>query len=107
MNSYRVLKVSGGLAVASNDAPAIWEERYLVSTEGYHRLDGDAESVLELLACTTFTIVWDSRIFVHVMANAVSDKLADNAVASFFTMVLDCSTDIAETIAGACGLYAR
>ena len=70
-----------------------------------HRLNGDGHTGLKDYTVTTTTVVADLGIFVHVATDAVSDELADNAVAGFLAIVLDGKADVAQAMSRHSLLY--
>ena len=70
-----------------------------------HRLNGDGHTGLEDYTVTAPAVVADLGIFVHVATDAVSDELADNAVAGFLAKVLDGKADVAQAMSRHSLLY--
>src|SRR5258705_1835077 len=96
----RVLEMGGQGAVAGHDGPAVGLDRYLVTAEGQHRLDREADARNELEAPDSGPVVGELRLLVHLGADAVADELADDAVAAGRGGVLDRGRDVAEVGAG-------
>ena len=98
MYGYGVLKMSSRFSVERYYAPTVGEHGQLVTTQGNHRLNGDAKAVLDLLACALASVVRNLRIFVHLVPDAVADKLANNAVSITFAVLLHRITYISQTV---------
>ena len=107
MDGYGVLKVGCGLAVTSDDCPAVGQDAYLPAAHCYHWLDGYAESILYLLAIAAAAIAGHHWVFVHLAANAMTAELSDDSVGVAFTMVLNGVADIAYPASCQCCLDAQ
>ena len=96
MNRNGVLEMHRRLSVLCPDGPTVTQHLHLRTSHGNHRLNGNTQTVLDLHAVSTFPIIGNLRIFVHLTTNAVTDKFADYPVTPCFTMVLYCIPDISE-----------
>ena len=67
-----------------------------MSPHGDHRLDGDAQTVLDLLALTATTVVGYLRILVHLTADAMSHELTYYSVALSLAVRLNGIADVAD-----------
>ena len=103
VNGDGVLEMGCGTPVACDHAPAVFLQRYLGTTESSHRLNGDAEAILELLACTLASVVGHLRGLVHLAAYAVADKFSYNTITMTLAMLLNGCTDVAKTAANDAG----
>ena len=84
-----VLEVGRQGAVDGSHRPVVLEEVRPKIAQGQHRLDGQAQTGLELAALATGAVVGDLRLLVHLGADAMTDELADDAVAAGLGDVLD------------------
>ena len=106
MDSYGVLKMCGGLGILRAGCPLVGLEIYVFHSHRYHRLDSNAQAVLNLRAIATATIVGHLRIFVHLPTNAMSHKLTNYAVARTLAVGLHCIADIADSMTNYSGFNA-
>ena len=98
MNGNGVLKVSGRLAVTGYHTPAVLKHGQLMAAHRYHRLNGYAQTVFQLLARALIAIVRHLRVLVHLMSDAVTYKLAHNTISVTLAVLLHCMANVPETV---------
>jgi len=94
-----VLEVGGGFAIGGDDGPAVGELAHLGAPHVDHRLDGDGHAGLEL-GLDFAAIIGDVRLLMEGAPDAVTDELADDAVAVGDNEVFDGLGDVVDAIAG-------
>ena len=99
MNCYGVLEMRSHASVARDYSPLVGKQAYLWTTHRNHWLNGDAQTILQLLAITTLSVVGHSRIFVHLPADTMADKFLDNSVTMRLSMLLHRAAYIAQPMA--------
>lgn len=99
MHGYGVFEMCRNFAVAGHYAPSVGEHCQLVGSERYHWFDGYAKPVLELFARTLTPVIGHLRVFVHVVADAVTDKFSNDSVTMAFAMLLDGVAYVANAMA--------
>ena len=93
-----MLEMSCRLAVACTDAPTISAKINVSFTHRNHGLDGDTHSCLQHDTIATTSIVWNRRVFVHLVTDTMTCKLSDHSVAFSLTIVLYGSSYISHVL---------
>ena len=99
-DNYRVLEMSGRLAITCANAPSVGLQKDVAFPHGNHRLDGYTHGSLEHHTISASPIVGYLRIFMHLAANTMTCELTDNAITLFLTETLYGVADVAQMIAG-------
>ena len=100
----RILIVSGQGMICCNNGPVIVHPDYIRCTCIDHRLDRQCHARLQKDPLSLRCEVRDLRIFMKVGTNSMSNQLADNAIAEFLGICLDCRGDVIQMIACFCNL---
>ena len=69
------------LLITCHYTPMVFLHIDIFSPHCYHRLDGYAQTILQQYAIATFAVVGHLWLFVHLLSNAVANKLANNTIA--------------------------
>src|SRR5271170_1993257 len=96
-DGYGVLEVGAVTAVDCDGCPTVLEDTDFRAAGVDHGLDGENHAGLEAGALAGWAEVGDLGVLVHGTADAMADKLADDAEALGLAVLLDCGGDIAET----------
>ena len=76
--------MSADAAVRGDRRPAVLEDLYVGCAEVDHGLDGQNHARFEARSLASRAEIRELRVFVHALTDAVSDKLANDAVTLFF-----------------------
>ncbi len=74
-----MLEVGSQRAIDGRDGPIVVEHVRAIVAQREHRLDGQAESRLDLAAPPAGAVVRDLWLLVHLGADAMADELPDDA----------------------------
>ena len=88
--------------ICCNNGPVIVHPDYIRCTCIDHRLDRQCHARLQKDPLSLRCEVRDLRIFMKVGTNSMSNQLADNAIAEFLGICLDCRGDVIQMIACFC-----
>ena len=93
-----MLKVSGTFPIACTHCPSISFHYYLAGTQCYHRFDGNAHTLFQQSAISSFSIIGYLRIFMHIFSNAMTYKFSYHTIGISLAMLLDSKTYITQTL---------
>lgn len=96
----RMLVLGGELAVQRPRGPAIRIDCHVVGAFGDHGLDREHHTFLDAEAFSGLADMHISRLLVQVPADAMGEKVAHDAEAVRFRMLLNRARHVAEPIAG-------
>ena len=98
MNGDCMLKMRSGLPVTGYDCPLIRQHKDFIGSHRDHGFNCNAKTILYHLTITAFTVVRYSWIFVHLLTNAMTNKLTNDSVAIAFAVLLYSITNIADSL---------
>ena len=75
-----VFKVGRPAAVTGQNRPAVWGNVDGVAAERHHRLDSDCHTFTQPRTGVRPAIIRDVGVFVNLMADAMTDQIADDAI---------------------------
>jgi hypothetical protein len=94
-----VFEVGGGFAVRGDNGPVVLGD-HLLHAHVDHGFDGEDHAIHNLLVVALAAVVGNLGRLVHVAAEPVADKFADDAVAVVLGVGLDGVGDVADGVAG-------
>jgi len=77
-NGYGVLEMGRCRVIRSSHCPSIGQRSNLTGANGYHWLEGEYHTDLQLGSSTWPSMVRDLRLFVHLATHTVTDKVMDD-----------------------------
>src|SRR6185436_17911446 len=98
-NRDRMLEVSSQRAIDGRDCPIVVEHVRAIVAQREHRLDGQAESRLDLAAPPAGAVVRDLWLLVHLGADAMADELPDDAEPMWPRDIFHRRRDVLDVIA--------
>lgn len=99
-DGYRMLIMSCRFTITSAYSPTVGHQPNLAVTQGYHRLDGYAHAFFKHDTVATGAIIGYRRILMHFFSNAMACQFTNHSVAETLTIVLYCSSYIADMMTG-------
>src|SRR3989338_8569094 len=70
-NRNGIFKMRGERAVFGYKCLAIFRKLHLPAAKGYHGLDTNDHTLFECFACMTFSIIWNLRLLVQLLSDAM------------------------------------
>ena len=90
------------LAIGSYSRPTVLQDAHIVRALRDHRLDCQGHAFDHARASAGGSEIWDLWFFVHLFADAVPDKCADNAKSMAFHVCLHRMADVGDPVALTC-----